>query len=384
MNATATNRLHDRMMLPTNWDPALLPRLRAFRPAYVYGSLPAETTLRNSANLPSVTEEMIEDQVAEMNQMGIGFIYVMNATTGPNAELSEEGRYQVMQRCEWLRGIGARGVVLANPFLVELVRHWYPDLEVHVSVLAEVNSVNLAVHYDRLGVALIHLAPDVNRMIPTLRDIRKAVKCQLSVLVNEGCVFECPLRRYHAGVMSNAQTSIEGGYHTDFCYYSCSQWKGARVEEYLRAPWIRPQDIDVYLDMGMDIVKVAGREKMGDGPASHTDWIVNVAQAYFDRDVEDMAAMLVAMEPPNMLDGQPSASKDYTVKVKARELDGFLKFFTDGHCTRHCNTCKYCGNWAEKATEVTGDRPAYAAKMTDIKERLMIGDFRTGRPVGGR
>ena len=57
MNATATNRLHDKLMLPTNWDPALLPRLRAFRPAYVYGSLPAETTLRNSANLPTVTED---------------------------------------------------------------------------------------------------------------------------------------------------------------------------------------------------------------------------------------------------------------------------------------------------------------------------------------
>lgn len=380
---TAANRLTGRMMIPTNWDPALLPKLRKFQPKYVYGSLPAEATLRNSANLPSVTEELIEDQVALMNEMGIGFIYVMNATTGPNSELSEAGRYAVMQRCEWLRGIGAKGVVLANPFLVELVRHWYPDLEVHVSVLAEVNSVNLAVHYDRLGVALIHLAPDVNRMIPVLKDIRKAVSCQLSVLVNEGCVFECPLRRYHAGVMSNAQASIEGGYHTDFCYYSCSQWKGARTEEYLRAPWIRPQDIDAYLDMGMEVVKIAGREKMGDGPSSHTDWIVRVTQAYFDRDVEDMAEMLVAMEPPNMLDGTP-ATQNYRVKVKARELDGFLKFFTDGHCTRHCNTCRYCGNWADKAAEVIGDRPAYAARMDDIKERLMIGDFRTGRPVTGR
>jgi len=122
---------------------------------------------------------------------------------------------------------------------------------------------------------------------------------------------------------------------------------------------------------------------MGDGPASHTDWIVQVTQAYFDRDVEDMADMLVAMEPPNMLDGTP-ATQNYRVKVKARELDGFLKFFTDGNCSRHCNTCRYCGNWAEKAAEVIGDRPAYAARMDDIKERLMIGDFRTGRPAARR
>ena len=81
---TTGNRLTGKMMIPTNWDPALLPKLRKFQPKYVYGSLPSEATLRNSANLPSVTEEMIEDQVALMNEMGIGFIYVMNATTGPN------------------------------------------------------------------------------------------------------------------------------------------------------------------------------------------------------------------------------------------------------------------------------------------------------------
>lgn len=379
MNGAAANRLTNRMMVPTNWDPALLDKLAPYQPAYMYGSLPSEATLRNSANLPSVSEDVVEDQVAQANAMGIGFLYVMNATTGPNAELSEEGRYAVMQRCEWLRAIGARGVILANPFLIEFVRHWYPDLEVHVSVLAEVNSVNLAVHYDRLGVTLIHLAPDVNRMIPTLRDIRKAVKCKLSVLVNEGCVFECPLRRYHAGVMSNSKASIEGGYHTDFCYYNCSQWKGARNEEYLRTPWIRPQDVDSYLDMGLDIVKIAGREKMGDGPSSHTDWIVSVVDSYFRRDCDDLADMLVAMEPPNMLDGTPVPG-GYSVKIRARELDGFLKYFLDGHCTRKCNTCKYCSIWADKTTEVRGDRAAYVEKLDDIKERLMIGDFRTGRP----
>lgn len=380
MNSAAVNRLTNRLMIPTNWDPDLLGRLKQFYPAYLYGSLPREATLRNSLNLPEVAEDTIVAQVEAARANGAGFIYVMNATTGPNAELSEEGRYDFLQRCEWLSNIGASGVVLANPFLIELVRHWYPNLEVHVSVLAEVNSVNIAKYYDDLGVTLIHLSPDVNRMIPTLREIRKAVRCKLSVLVNEGCVFECPLRRYHADMMSNSKASIDGGYHTDYCYYSCSQWKGARTEEYLRTPWIRPQDVDYYLDLGIDIIKIAGREKMGDGPSSHTDWIVKVATSYYQGDCDDLAEMLVAMEPPNMLDGSASAG-EYRVKIRSRELDGFLQYFLDGHCTRKCHTCRYCSHWAGKTTEVKGDRSKYVSRMEDVKERLMIGDFRTGRVV---
>lgn len=378
MNSASTNRLIGRLMIPTNWDPNLLGRLECFSPAYLYGSLPNEATLRNSLNLPEVTEDIVVDQVEDAANKGIGFMYVMNATNGPNSELSEEGRYNILQRCEWLSNIGAKGVVLSNPFVMELIRHWYPDLEIHVSVLAEVKSVNFARYYDDFGVTLIHLAPDVNRMIPTLKEIRKTVSCKLSVLVNEGCVFECPLRGYHANVMSNSQISIEGGYHTDYCYYSCSQWRGAKTEEFLRAPWIRPQDVDFYLDMGIDIVKIAGREKMGDGPSSHTDWIVKVSQAYYSGDCDNLAELLVALEPPDMLDGSP-APGNYKVKIRSRELDGFLKYFADGHCSRKCHSCKYCSNWAEKTTEVSGDRQTYVNQLDDVKERLVIGDFRTGR-----
>jgi collagenase-like PrtC family protease len=380
MNSAEANRMAGRLMIPTNFDPRLLGRLEGFRPAYLYGSLPNEATLRGPLVLPAVLEDTIVDQVESARAKGIGFIYVMNATTSPNAELSEEGRYRVLQRCEWLSDIGASGVVLANPFLIELVRHWFPKLEVHVSILAEVDSVNVAKYYDDLGVALIHLAPDVNRRIPTLEAIRKAVGCRLSVLVNEGCVFECPLRSYHASVVSNAKTSIEGGYHTDYCYYSCSMWKGASVVEFIRTPWIRPQDVSKYLDIGIDVVKIAGREKMGDGPSSHSDWIVKATSAYYRGDCDDLAELLVGMEPPDMLDGS-ALPRDNRVIVHSRSLDGFLQFFADGRCTRSCHTCRYRSHWADIATEVRGDRQKYVDRLAQTRMRLIVGDFRTGRPA---
>lgn len=369
-------RLVHAMMIPTNWDPTLIDRIAAFRPAYLYGSLPGESTLRSPLDLPPVTEEIIEEQVEQANELGIGFIYVMNATQVGTTELTERGRYAILQRCEWLHGMGAKGIVLSNPFVMEVVRHWYPDLELHVSVLAEVNTVNAARWFDGIGATVIHLAPDVNRSIPLLREIRKAVSCKLSVLVNEGCVFQCPLRRYHASVMSHAAESVAGGYYADYCYYSCSSWKGADPVELIRAPWIRPEDVDRYLDLGVDLVKIAGREKMGDGPASHTDWIVDVATAYAQGRRSDLSELLIALEQPGGIDGS-SPRGEFHASIDTGALDGFLDFFEAGHCHRQCYRCGYCGDYARKAITTRGNAPEYVEDLITTIERLKVGDYRS-------
>lgn len=369
-----TEPLARRQMVPTNWDPALLPRLADVRPDYIYGSLPSETTLRAAVDLPAVTEEVVEDQVAIAADMGIGFIYVMNATSG-TGELTEHGRYEILQRCEWLSGMGAKGIVVANPFVMELVRHWYPQLELHVSVLAEVESVNVARYFDGIGASVIHLAPNLNRMIPLLRDIRKAVTCRLSVLVNEGCVFQCPIRRYHAHIMSNSAERLATGTYADFPYYSCSKWKGADPAEVVRAPWIRPEDVPVYEELGIDHIKIAGREKMGDGPQSHTDWIVNCVESYAEGRATDIARLLIALEPPMGIDGQDAA--DYRISIDSSKLDGFLDYFVKGNCDTQCYRCGWCGEFAKKAVTAHGDRDGYVGGLITTIERIRIGDYRS-------
>jgi len=370
------------MMVPTNWDPELLPRVASFEPAYLYGSLPDEPTLRNELDVPIATEESIEEEVGRAADLGIGFLYVMNAPCMANKELSEDGRYAILQRFEWLSEIGARGVVLSNPFIMELLAHWYSDLELHVSVLAEVASVNAARYYADLGAHTICVMPDVNRDIALLRSIREAVDCRLSMLVNEGCVFQCPLRRAHALNMSHSVESVEEGYYADYCYYACSYWKTADAVELIKAPWVRPQDLGVYLDMGIDFVKIAGREKMGQGPGSHTDWIVRVARAYFEGDYPDMRDLLIALEPPMSLDGS-IPSNDPRACVDTAALDGFLDFFLGGHCTGECYHCGYCAEWARRAVTVDGDGSCYLAGLERDLNHLRIGDYRAARPARG-
>ncbi len=363
------------MMVPTNWDPDLLEGLAEIRPAYLYGSLPEESTLRSPLQLPPVTAEAVAEHVEAAAAMGSAFVYVMNATCMGNRELSGEGRWEILQRCQWLSEIGAAGIVLANPLVIELVREAFPELEVHVSVLAEVDSPNAARFYDGLGATVIHVAPQVNRNVPRLRAIRRSVSCRISILANEGCLLECPIRRYHAALLSHSRESIEGGYHVDYCYLRCSQAKLREPAEYLRMPWVRPEDLPIYHDAGVDLVKVAGREKMGSGQQSHTQWILNTAGAYQRGSCDDVAELLVAVEP--VRSPFPGASEpDVRVRIDSAKLAGFLDFFAEGRCEQDCARCHYCDEWAASVVSVDGDRGGYAADLDRAIGSVRLGDYR--------
>jgi collagenase-like PrtC family protease len=365
-----------RLMLPTNWDPELLARVAPLRPAYLYGSLASDPTLRNSLNLPTPGKDEVATFIRLARQEGIKFVYVMNATCLGNREMSENGRFEILQRCQWLMEAGGVGVISANPFVMELVKEHFPDLELHVSVLAHVDHPRNAVFFEDLGADVIHLDPLVNRDFKRLKAIRKAVRCRLSALVNEGCTILCPIRNYHANVMSHSAESIDGKYHVDYCYYKCNLTKTADPAEYLRLPWIRPEDLGVYASAGIDLFKLAGREKMGGGPSSHTEWIVHAAEAYRSGRAVDIGDVLVAIDAVAPLKGR--AVEAPKVHIDSSRLEGFLTFFQAGHCDFNCTRCRYCGDWAETAVTIEGNAASYAEQLQSTLKTLRIGSYWTG------
>lgn len=366
-----------KLMLPTNWDPELIARIAPFKPAYIYGSLPSEATLRSSLVLSQASEDDVALHVRQAAELGIRLVYVMNATCLGNKEYSEQGRGQLLQRLQWLVDIGAAAVVTANPFVMELVRENFPDLELHISVLAAVNDARKAKFFEDLGAAVIHLDPQINRDFRRLQTIRKAVKCGISLVVNEGCLLSCPIRQYHSNMISHSGESIAGRYYVDYCYYRCSLLKAEDAAEYLRSPWVRPEDLSIYADLGIDIFKVAGREKMEEGPSSHTDWIAMVADAYRSGRCDDIARLLVGVEPPYTLFGE--APEAVRVRIESAQLNGFLRFFQDDRCALDCNQCEYCGQWARHAVRVDGHTADLARVLGSDLERIRVGSYRSGR-----
>jgi collagenase-like PrtC family protease len=366
-----------KLMLPCNWDPDLLSRVTSVTPEYMYGSLPEEATLRSSLVLSDVSESAVVDYIGAAAQANIKFIYVMNATCLGNREYSEQGRGDLLQRLQWVSEIGAAGVVTANPFVMDMLRQHFPSLELHISVLTGVNDARKATYYEDIGATVIHLDPQVNRNFRQLRAIRKSVECCLSVVVNEGCLLSCPIRQYHSNMISHSRESIEQRCYVDYCYYRCTFMKLTDPVEYLRSPWIRPEDIHFYEDLGINLFKIAGREKMGDGPSSHTDWIDKTATAYHARRCTDVAALLVGNQAPFSLAGQPPPPSG--VSIDSRKLNGFLRFFQSDKCSLDCNDCDYCAGWARRSTRVRGKALETAGAISDDIERIRVGSYRSGR-----
>lgn len=245
-------------------------------------------------------------------------------------------------------------------------------------MLAAVSSGRKAAFCSDLGVKTIYLAPEVNRDFRRLRAIRRAVDCDVAVLVNEGCILHCPMSQYHANVISHSHESIAGRYHVDYCYFKCSLIKMADPAEYLKMPWIRPEDLGAYEAAGVRYAKLAGREKMGTGPGSHTDWIVAAAHAYHERRSEDVARLLVALEQVASPAGEPHASP--RVRIAGGRLDGFLSFFEKGGCHMDCTTCRWCNRWADRAVAVDGPAEQYLGELREDLEMIRLGSYWTGAP----
>lgn len=366
-----------KLMLPCNWDPELLRRLAGESPEYMYGSLPGEATLRSSLVLSDVSEDGILDYIETAALANIKFIYVMNATCLGNREYTEKGRGELLQKLQWISEIGAAGVVTANPFVMDMLREHFPSLELHISVLAGVDDSRKASFYENLGATVIHLDPQVNRNFRQLHAIRKSVSCRLSTVVNEGCLLSCPIRHYHSNMISHSQESIEQRCYVDYCYYRCTFAKLTDPVEYLRSPWIRPEDIHVYEDIGIDLFKVAGREKMGDGPSSHTSWICETAAAYRTRRCANVAALLVGNQAPSSLAGQAPPANG--VWIDSGKLDGFLRFFQNDRCALDCDYCEHCSAWARRSTRLYGEAEETARAMSDDISRIRVGSYRSGR-----
>jgi hypothetical protein len=115
---------------------------------------------------------------------------------------------------------------------------------------------------------------------------------------------------------------------------------------------------------------------MGDGPGSHTAWIATLAEAYFSRRCEDVAALLVGIQQVEPLFSERTTAP--RVRIDSGRLDGFLQFFQDGNCHLDCSRCTHCGEWAARAARVDGDPAPYVRQLESDLERIQVGSYWSG------
>ena len=145
--------------------------------------------------------------------------------------------------------------------------------------------------------------------------------------------------------------------------------KAGDPAQLLKAPWIRPEDLELYEELGYDEFKLAGREM-------DSTWTLNVARAYaarrWDGDLNDLVLGFDHLDPFGRL----------PLRIPNRALDGFADYFRKKHdCRLGCRDCTYCDDWAVDALRRDGDPEAFARRIARTLERFEAGEFRSS---GGR
>jgi collagenase-like PrtC family protease len=245
-----------------------------------------------------------------------------------------------------------------------------------------------------MGVEEIIIDEHINREFKTLEAIRKAVRCNLEILVNNICLWQCPYNYEH--VNHDGHASREGEEEAN-CYlqypgYLCLYRKLTEPVELLKSPWIRPEDISHYEALGYDRFKITERFK-------RTPLLVEHVKAYesrrYDGNLLDLFTLprkgaftplhleyFIKPEHVNIMKIS-ELEKVFDLEVRQliqmdnRKLDGFIEHFKEMDCNQtSCSQCLYCEKVFEKIAIVNKEGAEKASKkVKDFSEKLLSGEI---------
>lgn len=369
------------LSVATNWDEKLLDNLHEINQQTpvnpvqeVFGSLQSGFfgSARTKRNLPAVTEDFAGSYIEKAHKYGIQFNYIFNSTTLGNRELTELGKKELKKYLDWLESIQVDIVTVTIPYLVEYIKDNYPSTRVNISTINEIDSLQKYNYFRDLDVSRITLSFFANRNFTFLKKLSALGHSEIELLANENCLFHCPYRQYHFNVSSFSSledTGVsENPIYAKYPTVSCTLQKLEILRNNISSPWIRPEDLHYYKELGFKWLKLSHR-------FMPTDWLTRAATAYAN---ESYRGNLYDIIDPGSFDinkayryssifakfadeEELERLKDFDIIVDNQKLDGFLDpIFTADLKHDDCNQCGYC------------DRIAQNAVICDEEKRLLL------------
>jgi collagenase-like PrtC family protease len=403
-----------KLSVATNFKPDLLNALEGYPVAELFGKLTSDSVGggRASFMLSPLTVRQFREHVRIAGEKGIGFNYLINPACMDNREYTRQGQAGLERLLGLVEECGVTAVTVSLPFLLPIIKRRHPRLKVRVGVYARVDSVAKAKFWEEMGADCITLESiSVNRDFALLKAIRKAVKAELQLIANSNCLMFCPMSGQHMVNLSHASQKWHAsrGFMIDYCALSCSAAKLLDPSNYLRSEFIRPEDIDMYINMGFDSFKILERgaptsvmvkRVKAYSEGRYVGNLLDLIQpyGYKEKEVRDGGVGNIrrfwkyffrprAVKITGVLRLKELAEKRGLLAAMAwdpvyidnRELDGFLAGMRQIDCrAADCSICGYCGEWTKKAVRVD---ERYRAELLELYADA-FGDIYSGKLWG--
>ena len=273
-------------------------------------------------------QRRLEADLVALREMGVKLDLLLNANCYGRHAVSRFLENQVVSVLEHLDGLvgGADVVTTASPAVARTVQKRFGSIDVRASVNLRIGTVR-AMEYVAGLFDSFHVQRERNRDLAALRELLAwagARGKRLHLLVNSGCLPDCPGQVFHDNMVAHEaeidETDNIPGWTPHVCWHffrDRRNWPAL-----LGATWVRPEDLHHYEGL-FETVKLATR--MHARPRA-------VIDAYVRR--RWRGNLLDLMEPafspalaPHILDNE------------AFPDDFFQRTAT---CDRRCDRCDYC------------------------------------------
>ncbi len=375
-----------RLTVAHNGDRELVPQLARFGCVEsVFGKMPNDLVGggRSSFLLADMDFEALRGLIGQAHAHDMQFIYLLNSPCLSNLEITRDFNNRLFAFIGSLVEAGVDAFVVAMPYMLEMIKRHFPQIKVSISTFALIDSVRKARYWEGLGADRLILQQDLNRNFILLRKIRTAVSCELELFANNMCLFQCPIPQFHAAYKAHSSSSkdLTGGFCLDYCAFNCALRRLEDPAAFIRGRFIRPEDVHLYENLGIDVFKLADRVK-------DTAWLVNTVAAYaarrYDGNLTDLIPYPYLQGDRDVILSRPEewllrpdhvnlevltelrniGASQTMVTIDNRRLDGFCEHFQQQDCLdKVCGQdCGYCAAIAEQA--VAFDQEKTAARMT--------------------
>ncbi|NOQ25389.1 MAG: hypothetical protein GQ564_08500 [Bacteroidales bacterium] len=285
--------------------------------------------------LPKTDFADLEKYVKYSQDRGIKFNYTFNTACMANSEFTEKGMAELKDFFYKLDNINIKSLTIALPSLIELVKEILPETEIKVSAISNVISPDNALFYKKMGAKRLVPNTDINRNFTLLGAISKCFGDGVEIIVNSVCYKNCPYKIFHYNHESHSNNNQDVD---NYYFHRCTMQKTMELKNMVRLNWIRPEDLNLYEDIGIHHFKLQGRNNVYNGDPAKS------IEAYFKEEYEgNLYDLLTLFSPIN----------SYHPFIDNKKLDGYIERFKKDpeFCKNICSECNYCDRFAQKSMD---------------------------------
>lgn len=258
---------------------------------------------------------------------------LLNATNAGNKGLEQKFLFRVIDYIQKLRNLGLDSVIIANPLYIGEVKKQVKGITVESSINCYVKTVEHALYLKDMGVDILTIDRDINRSMPLIKEIKTRTGLKIKLLLNEGCLRNCPFRKIHFDYLANStklytKTKMIGGF---FTLRWCAEIFIKNPAKIFSIPFILPDALKYYTQF-VDFFKISTR-------GFPTSLIEFCLKSYISQNFN--GNLLLLLDNPRL---RPYIR--YIDTGYLNESDFTKKMF---ECAMNCDECNYCDKLVDEA-----------------------------------